>query len=160
MYRLKKARYAETAYSGYGASQSGGRWHPAGTPVVYASHAPASALLEVLVHTEAGALLDHPYVLFTIQCDPERHLLVVPEDAWPDDRWALQWPSSTQHIGHRWFIDRDSVLLEVPSAVVPYQRNYLFNPEHPDFSERDIEGPMPFAIDARLGAYQDEALRI
>ena len=151
IYRLTKAKYADTAFSGRGSIRSAGRWHTAGLPVVYASDAPASALLEVLVHTGATSLLDHAYLLFAIQWDPERHLLVLPEAAWPDDWKALRWPSSTQRIGTRWFADRDSVLLEVPSAVVPYQRNYLINPEHPHFTELQIDGPRPFEIDARLG---------
>ena len=151
IYRLTKAKYQETAFAGIGALRSAGRWHRAGTPVVYASDAPASALLEIIAHTEAAALLAHRYVLFAIDLVPARHLLVLEPSALPADWRAPLWPRSTQVIGTRWFEDADSVVLEVPSAVVPRQRNYLINPRHPRFEELRITGPAPFEIDPRLG---------
>lgn len=35
-------------------------------------------------------------------------------------------------------------------GIVPYQRNYLINPQHPAFGELDIAGPNAFEIDPRL----------
>lgn len=151
IFRLTKARYTETAFGAVGARLSDGRWHRAGAPVVYAADAPASALLEVVVHTEAAALLYHAYVLFRVELDPDRHLLRLPEAAWPPDWQAPLWPRSTQEIGRRWLDDRDSVVLEVPSAVVPFQRNYLINVAHPDFADLRVTGPDDFRIDPRLG---------
>ena len=150
IYRLTKAKYADTAFDGIGSLRSAGRWHQTGIPVVYASDAPASALLEIVAHAEAASLLGHAYVLFTIDLAPERHLLTLEPEAWPADWRALDWPASTQRIGTRWFEDRDSVVLQVPSAIVPQQHNYLVNPRHPHFEELKIKGPTPFEIDPRL----------
>ena len=130
--------------------RSAGRWHRAGVPVVYASDAPASALLEVIAHTEAISLLRYAHVLFTIDVEPDRHLLVLEPEAWPEGWRVSPWPRSTQRIGSRWFEDQDSVILQVPSAIVPRQHNYLINPQHPHFQELRIEGPTPFEIDPRL----------
>ena len=151
IYRLTKARYKDTAFTGIGGLKSAGRWHRTGTPVVYASDAPASALLELIAHTEAATLLTQRYVLFAIDLVPARHLLELEAAALPADWRAPRWPPSTQAIGTRWFEDGDSVALEVPSAVVPQQRNYLINPPHPLFEELRITGPAPFDIDPRLG---------
>jgi RES domain-containing protein len=49
-----------------------------------------------------------------------------------------------------------SLALEVPSAVVPRQRNYLVNAMHPGFEEAEMIGPEPFPVDTRLGE-QEEA---
>ena len=151
IYRLTKQKYAKAAFEGTGAMRSDGRWHRAGNPIVYASDTPAGALLEVIAHTEAVALLKHSYVLFTIALEPDRHLLRLSADRLPADWRSLQWPTSTQRIGTRWFEDQDSVALEVPSAVIPQQHNYLINPRHPHFGELGIEGPTAFEIDSRLG---------
>ena len=148
IYRLTKQAYAGDAFRG---SRGRGRWHPSGIPMVYAADAPATALLETLVHTERLALLTMPYAVITIMLDEARHLLRLPADVLPADWQAWPWPASTQELGSYWFTTRASVVLEVPSAVVPFQRNYLINIRHPDFAELEMEPAVPFPIDPRLG---------
>ena len=150
IYRLTKARYADTAFSGEGSIRYDGRWHRRGIRIVYASDAPASALLEVIAHTEAHNRLQHDYVLFEVRLDPDEHLLTVGSDMLPDDWRAVPWPTSTQEIGMFWHEEQASVVLNVPSAVVPRQRNVLVNVAHPRFNELQIQEPEPFEIDSRL----------
>ena len=150
IYRLTKARYADTAFSGEGSMRYNGRWHRRGIRIVYASDAPASALLEVIAHTEAHNRLQHDYVLFEVRLDPDEHLLTVGSDMLPDDWRAVPWPTSTQEIGMFWHEEQASVVLNVPSAVVPRQRNFLVNVAHPRFNELQIQEPEPFEIDSRL----------
>ena len=150
IYRLTKARYADTAFSGEGSIRYDGRWHRRGIRIVYASDAPASALLEVIAHTEAHNRLQHDYVLFEVRLDPDEHLLTVGSDMLPDDWRAVPWPTSTQEIGTFWHEEQASVVLDVPSAVVPRQRNFLVNVAHPRFNELQIQEPEPFEIDSRL----------
>ena len=150
IYRLTKARYADTAFSGEGLMRYDGRWHRRGIRIVYASDAPASALLEVIAHTEAHNRLQHDYVLFEVRLDPDEHLLTVGSDMLPDDWRAVPWPTSTQEIGMFWHEEQASVVLDVPSAVVPRQRNVLVNVAHPRFNELQIQEPEPFEIDSRL----------
>ena len=148
VYRVTKAIYADTALQG---ARGRGRWHPASTPMVYAADAPATAVLETLVHVERTDLLATPYVLFRITLDPDQHLLRVPPAMLPNDWQAWPWASSTQAIGSFWFTQQTSVALQVPSAVLPTQYNYLLNPQHPDFASLSIDGPEPLPIDSRLG---------
>lgn len=148
--RLTKARYADTAFSGEESVRYHGRWHRRGIRIVYASDAPASALLEVIAHTEAHNRLQHDYVLFEVRLDPDEHLLTVGSDMLPDDWRAVPWPTSTQEIGMFWHEEQASVVLNVPSAVVPRQRNFLVNVAHPRFNELQIQEPEPFEIDSRL----------
>lgn len=150
IYRLTKAEYQDAALTGAGSLHSGGRWHRSGTPIIYASDSPASALLEIIAHTDASTLLNHDYVLFSIALDPDRHLLTLPRERLPDDWRALRWPSTTQEIGTRWLQDQDSLVLEVPSVIIEHQNNYLINPQHAYFSDLEIAAPEQFGIDARL----------
>lgn len=150
IYRLTKARYADDAFSGDGSMRFDGRWHRRGVRIAYASDAPASALLEVIAHTEATSRLQHDYLLFEIRLDPDEHLLTVGPDLLPDDWRAVPWPASTQKIGTFWYDEQASVVFDVPSAVVPHQRNFVLNVVHPRFGELEINGPEPFEIDPRL----------
>jgi RES domain-containing protein len=43
-----------------------------------------------------------------------------------------------------------SAVLEVPSAVVEAEHNYLFNPAHQQFGLIVIHRPKPFRLDPRL----------
>ena len=147
IYRVTKAAYADAAFRG---SRGRGRWHRLGTPMVYAADAPATALLETLVHAGRADLLEMPYVVFEVRLDAGRHLLRLPPEQLPADWQAWPWPASTQEIGTYWFESEASVVLEVPCAVVPYHRNYLINVQHPDFMELEMEGPAAFPIDPRL----------
>ena len=149
VYRLTKAVYADTAFRG---SRGRGRWHEQGIPMVYAADQPATALLETLVHTGRADLLAAEYVLFRIELDEDAHVLTVPEEQLPCDWQAWPWPASTQQIGTFWHQQQPSVALQVPSAVVPVQRNMLLNIQHPDFATLSIEGPTPFPVDTRLAA--------
>lgn len=44
----------------------------------------------------------------------------------------------------------DSVVLAVPSVLVPTETNYLINPNHPDFPKISIGNPEDFQFDPRL----------
>ena len=49
-----------------------------------------------------------------------------------------------------WFNSGDSVILAVPSVIVPVETNYLINPLHSDFEKIKIRGPEQFEYDQRL----------
>lgn len=120
--------------------------------MVYAAASPAVALLETLVHVEAPeALLAFEYVAIPIDFDEESDLLIhLSSEDLPDDWKAWPWPASTQRLGAQWMREARSVLLDVPSAVVPHERNYLINPRHPQFGDLQIGSPEAFPIDPRL----------
>lgn len=150
IWRLVKAKYAQSAFSGYGARLHAGRWHRKGLSMVYLAESPALALLEKLVHVNGSEELtgfDWSVVPARIEA---HHLERIASEELPPDWDAWPWPASTQALGTRWFLQRGSVALEVPSAVVPRQHNYLLNPTHSRFDELDIGEPDPFPIDPRL----------
>lgn len=149
VWRLTKAKYADSAFSGYGSTLRAGRWHRRGTPVVYAAESPALALLEALVHTEDAALLSFEYTVLSVRLDAQ-HVAELEAETLPVDWKAWPWPASTQRLGMQWFEERRSVALRVPSAVVPRLCNVLLNPLHPDFGALETGVPEPFPMDPRL----------
>jgi RES domain-containing protein len=57
-------------------------------------------------------------------------------DQLPNNWRNLQAYSQLQLIGSNWYKAQNSLLLEVPSAVIPQESNYIINTEHPDFSKK------------------------
>ena len=43
-----------------------------------------------------------------------------------------------------------TVVLVVPSVLIPGESNYLINPGHPNFGKLRIGAPEPFEFDPRL----------
>lgn len=145
-FRIAKKKHASTAFSGEGARLAGARWNSPGVAVVYGSATLSLAALELLVHIDSPAILEH-YVAFEFQFDD-----TLLETAKPlPNNWKVEPPpASTQRIGDRWVDELRSVALRVPSAVIPEEFNYVLNPEHPDFSRIEIGRAKRFRFVHRL----------
>jgi RES domain-containing protein len=132
--------------SGIGGLKASGRWHYPGHAIVYLSESPASALLEVCVHTSAN---DVPpdFTLLKIE-GPELKMAVVQAQDLPAS-WQTQF-DVTRDLGSRWLEKNDSVLLQVPSAIVPETANFLFNPLHPHARRFRIAQALSYPFDARI----------
>jgi RES domain-containing protein len=147
-WRLVKSRHAAAAFDGEGAQLHGGRWNSPGTRVAYASDSIALAALEVLAHLQSTAVLE-AYSLATIRF-PEDRVEVLEKASLPV-RWRqFPTPPENQAIGDRWVAEGRSLILRVPSAIIPSASNVLINPSHPDFSKVVIGRPERFAFDPRL----------
>jgi RES domain-containing protein len=57
---------------------------------------------------------------------------------------------SPRELGDWWIDSKESAVLEVTSAVVQFEHNYLLNPAHPDFADIAIDPPALFHFDPRL----------
>ncbi len=147
-WRITQRRHIETAFSGEGARLFGGRWNSPGTPVIYAAQSQSLAILEVLVHLDTPALLEK-YVLFevefglTLVTDLDQSLL---PKKWKSD----PVPKAVQAVGDKWASSGGSVVLRVPSVLVPEESNFLINPRHPYFGSISISDPRSFQFDPRL----------
>jgi len=147
-YRLVKASYAAGALSFESARHYGGRWNSKGTRVAYLSDSPALAALEILVHTSSeGDLQD--YLLIEVGFD--QALVETLDAAALPEGWDAPKPSpQSQVVGDRWVAEERSLLLRLPSAVIPKQSNFLLNPQHPDMARLAIGESEPFRFDPRL----------
>jgi len=147
-WRIVKPCRVGSAFSGEGARLYGGRWNSMGTTLVYAAESKSLAALEMLVHVDVAELLDD-YLCVPVRFDA-RLVRTLDFTALPEDWRNPLLPSSTREMGDAWVADRLSVLLKVPSAVIPGESNYLINPAHPNFGKLGIGAPEPFEFDQRL----------
>lgn len=146
-FRIVREKHAATAFTGEGAALMGGRWNSRGNHLVYTSGAASLAALETLVHL--NPLMRFKYLIFRIEFDEALIEKIMPGDL--PSNWREQPPPpSTQQIGDQWFKQSRSVVLELPSLIVPIEINYLLNPIHPDFKTITIAKPVPFSFDPRL----------
>ena len=147
-WRIVKARHAANAFDGEGARVEGGRWNSPGTAVVYTSESAALAALELLVHLGRGTILA-AYVL--IMCSFEEALVTrLDRKRLPKGWRSYPAPPDLQLIGDEWVRSGASAVLEVPSAVIDTDSNFLLNPRHADFQAIGVAPPQPFALDLRL----------
>lgn len=143
-----KARHAARAFDGEGARRFGGRWNPPGTRVVYAAGSLSLAVLELLVHLGSEDPL-HGWVWFELAIPAASVERLAPRRL-PRDWRAFPPPAATQRLGADWLRRGRRAALEVPSAVVPREHNYVLAPEHPDFARIRIGRPTPLDLDPRL----------
>lgn len=146
-WRIVKEKYAATAFSGEGASRTGGRWNSRGIWMVYTSGTKSLAALETLVHLNPPVLFK--YVTFRIEFDAalvEKIALAALPAGWTEE----PPPPSTKEVGDLWVKEARSAVLELPSIIIPSEPNFLLNPTHPDFKKIVISKPEPFSFDPRL----------
>jgi len=147
-WRLVKPRHAAAAFDGEGARLHGGRWNSPGTRVAYAADSIALAALEVLAHLQSTVVLQ-AYSVVSLGF-PEESVEALETAALPA-RWRrFPSPPENQAIGDRWVVERRSLILQVPSAIIPAAANFLINPSHPEFARIVIGRPERFAFDPRL----------
>jgi RES domain-containing protein len=132
--------------SGIGGWKAAGRWHYAGQPIIYLTESPASALLEVCVHTSANDIPPE-FTLLKIE-GPELNFPSIREGDLSQD-WRRR-PEVTRDRGTAWLEKNESVLLCVPSAIVPETVNFLFNPSHPQANQFRITHAFSYPFDPRL----------
>lgn len=148
--------YSAEDMSGDGAKATGGRWNAKGTAVLYTAQTRALACLETVVHLVSGGMpLNRILVRFDV----------------PDDMWAARnvfdpflpanigWdvePAGRVSInaGTDWVsalgAPGASALLEVPSVIIPEEKNVLVNPAHPGASKITAAKIRRWTYDVRL----------
>lgn len=148
-YRIVKTKFLDSAWSGYGAQQYGGRWNHKGKAMIYLATSVSLATLECLVHFDDAALWQH-YTLLSIEV-PDTEIITLAPSALPVNWRQLTAPQETMDIGSEWLDSGISVGLLVPSAVVPMENNLLINPQHADFAPclTRVQA-IPHRFDARL----------
>lgn len=128
----ENAKFLATDLTGKGAELSPGRWNTYGFPVLYTASTISLAMLETVAHIDAGGL---PQLKFLIGIDItaanwKQREIIKPTDL-PSGWDAIPHDDLTTAIGTDWLQHRKSLLLCVPSAIIPEELVVLINPLHP-----------------------------
>src|SRR5580693_1184578 len=143
-FRIADMRH--TIFDGTGAMIHGARWNSPGRRIVYAAETYAGALLEILVHASGSVPKGQGYIEIEIPAG-----LSVEEIA-PEQvpRWDSPTFEAARKFGDRWYDERRTPVVMVPSVVTLVERNILINQEHPDLGRIRASQPRPVRWDARL----------
>ncbi len=148
LYRFCRKRQANDL-SGTGAKLVGGRWSSPGVAMLYTSESRALALAEYWVHV-------HPSDLPTDACVVEigvsdtASMMSMPLSSLPE-KWRAGPPlTSLRQAGDQWVLNKQSLILQVPSAVMPLESNYILNPVHQDMAETSIISIADYVWDRRM----------
>lgn len=148
-YRICKTKYAATWFDGEGAYRFGGRWNARGTRLLYTAGSLSLAALEMLVHlNDEEILLAYSYATAEFN---ENLILSVEDFRSLPENWSDSPPQlEIQRIGDEWAREQASVVLKVPTSILPVEFNYLINVQHPEFSKVKLGEPQTFNFDERL----------
>lgn len=137
IYRICRSEFAKDLK----ASGFASRWNQDGQWVLYASATRSLAALEQLAN-RSGLVLSASYCIMVIEVpdvvDSLRSAVsevlfsVLPE-ALPPDWQRFSGYGRLQELGAGWYRRSESLLLRVPSVLVPQEYNYLIHTQYPDF---------------------------
>ena len=134
---------------GQGGLMASGRWHTRGRRILYCAPDPATALLEVLVHSAVRipAALEG-FQFLKIEVPDDISIERVEDRSLPDD-WVAR-PEVTRALGDRWLREGSRPVLLVRSVLVPETWHALVNPLHQEALRITSLDQIRFPLDARV----------
>ena len=147
IYRIGKTKYAKDL-KGEGAKINGGRWNHEGVACIYTAQSRALSLVEYSAHV---SLEDVPRALcFTTFDVPDSSIFELEIDVLPEnwDNWPH--PKETRDFGSELLRKNEYLLFKFPSAIVPFEYNYLINPQHKEMTNVTIMDVIEYSYDTRL----------
>jgi RES domain-containing protein len=146
VYRIGRCEYINDL-SGTGAALYGGRWHSKGTYILYTSSSASLALLESVVHISNIQVVDFCMICLEI---PDYSIEKISVEELPANWFENPPADALKTIGDAFFSANEFLALELPSAIVPEENNYLLNPFHSLFTKVKVLFVRNIAIDKRL----------
>ncbi len=130
VYRICSEAHAD----GLTASGCENRWNRGGQLVIYACDSRSLATLEMLIR-RCNILPSLRYRMMVLSITEEATTIrQVQLEELPANWRSMYARSALQEIGASWYDAKESLVLKVPSVVVPQEFNYVINTEHPLFS--------------------------
>lgn len=145
VYRFTTEIYSHDI-SGEGAKKWGGRWNSPGLAVVYTSCSISLSLLELLIYqTSYEEIVINNLMRIDV---PDTFTQIVSANSLKSN-----WQHDIDYcrfIGNEFLQNNKSLMLKVPSAIIPEEYNILINPGHAAFGKCRIISSGIFEFDTRL----------
>ena len=148
VFRLSRRKY-ELMLSGKGAALSGNRWNSRGVEIIYTSESRALAMAEVMVHVTL-ATLPSDFIMLEIDVPDSFLIKKINVKQLPENWNSFPHQQKTQNFGDVFIRENKDLVLQVPSAVVQGDFNYLLNPFHKNFKYIKVVSSNDFPVDTRI----------
>ncbi len=120
------------------ASGAPARWNQDQQFVLYTGSSRSLSSLELVVH-RSSILTNIIYRVMVISISDDRRLYnEIKESDLPENWRFVTAYSKLQSIGADWYNNRSSLILKVPSAIIPQESNYIINTAHEDFNNHNV----------------------
>lgn len=149
VWRIIRREFLASPLSVEGAKAFPGRWHSAGTPVLYTASTESLAMLEKFVHI-ALEFRSIPHVKLKIALPPDAVIERFEDQPLEAPDWAGEDPTAARAVGDRWARQATSLGLSVPSVLSSSERNVLLNAGSPQFGEVAVVDAQEFLYDERM----------
>ena len=117
--------------------------------MIYSASSRSLACLENVVHSN-GEALGQQFSVMVIYIPDTASKEIIQSHQLPND-WNKTVRSKTcKKLGSEWIKGNRSLLLQVPSAIVPDEKNYLINPNHKEIAKVKIVDRQEFGFDQRI----------
>ena len=110
-----------------------GRWNSTGRKVIYCAESIALAFMENMVRRQ-GVGFNADFKTMIIEIPDNEKITTISPDQLPSGWRSFTNYSKCQPIGNIWYDNAKTLLLKVPSAVLPEANNYVINSQHPHFN--------------------------
>ncbi|MCA6365165.1 MAG: RES family NAD+ phosphorylase [Bacteroidetes bacterium] len=148
LYRIARERFARDL-SGEGARIHGGRWNLPGHACVYTAMSRSLAMLEFRVHLNNVSQVPPDLRLITLDV-PVRSIKEIDAELVSPNWRKYPPPAECVRYGTRELILQETLMLKVPSAIVPEEFNVILNPAHRKMREVKLVDCLPLILDPRL----------
>lgn len=132
VYRITTEKYS----SKLSASGAANRWNQEGEFVIYAAESRSLASLELVVH-RSSIKTNIKYRVLVIEIEVSKSQIeVIKIDQLPKNWRNVASYNNLQVIGSEWYKKKSKLLLQIPSAVIPKENNYIINTKHDYFQSK------------------------
>lgn len=144
VFRITHKKYSENL----SVSGLSGRWNSNGKLVLYTSEHISLALLENMVY-RIGTGFNNDFKIMVIEV-PDASLEEIDPKKLPKNWREIESYSVSQEIGDSWYDQQKSLLLKIPSSVLPENYNIVINTTHMDFKKVKLIDVVDYEPDERL----------
>lgn len=146
VFRVSSTKYSKELT----ASGKAARWNKDGEFVIYTGETRSLAMLENIVHKSIQTGLDYETMILSITDSEDLFSRKKISDL-PSNWRDISAYSKLQDIGSKWYHSKESLVLQVPSVIVPQEFNYIINANHPEFKNHTtLVRQEEFVLDNRL----------
>ncbi|MEW4923165.1 RES family NAD+ phosphorylase [Algibacter sp. 2305UL17-15] len=124
---------AETYATKLTSSGSANRWNFDSQEVLYTGSSRSLASLELIVHKNSIKPGIRYMVMIISLADYDHLIRTISLEELPPNWRTFDAYSDLQKIGSDWYSTQETLILKVPSAIIPLEYNYIINTQHPDF---------------------------
>jgi len=146
VFKICKEKYSNAL----NASGVPNRWNKKDEFVIYTGSSRSLSTLETVVHRSA-INISSPYKLLKISIDEKTIIQEIKRAELPNNWMTIEGYIALQEIGSNWYKSLETLVLKVPSSIIPQEYNYIINTKHPLFiTHIKLESIENFAWDKRL----------